>query len=47
MRDYEMGAQFLKLGLEVKLSNWSKLPWRLAGLAHHFEHKALCPRKNH
>ena len=40
MRDFEMGAQCLKLGLTVKLSNWGKLPWKLAGLAHHFTHKA-------
>ena len=40
MRDFELGSQFLQLGLTVKLSSWSKLPWRLAGLSHHYHHKA-------
>ena len=39
-RDFELGVQFLQLGLALKLANWTKLPWRLAGLAHQFEYKA-------
>jgi hypothetical protein len=32
--EYELGRQFLELGLKLKTSFWGKLPWLLAGLAH-------------
>ena len=40
MSDYDAGACFLRLGLSLKLSHWRRLPWAVAGLSHHFQHRA-------
>ena len=39
--DLEHLRAYLEMGLEVKLDSWSKLPWRLVGLAHHSEHERI------
>ncbi len=35
MSDLESGLAYLQLGLDVKFDCWARLPWKLAGLAHH------------
>ena len=34
MRDFDAGLAHLQLGLQVKMDCWSRLPWKLCGLAH-------------
>ena len=38
--DYHQGVDLIKSILEVKIGFWRKLPWLLAGLAHHDEAQA-------
>jgi len=38
--EFELGRQFLELGLKLKAGFWGKLPWKLAGLAHASESRA-------
>ena len=39
--DLEHLRAYLEMGLELKLDSWSKLPWRLVGLAHHDEQERI------
>ncbi len=35
LSDFQAGRSYLQLGAQIKFDFWGRLPWKLAGLAHH------------
>ncbi|CAE7229370.1 unnamed protein product [Symbiodinium sp. CCMP2456] len=43
--DFEYGRSYLRFSLSAKFSFWDRLPWHLAGLAHHWPSQARAAAK--